>query len=33
VPTGSVEWLFEHFGLTSAGIAVTARKALGRKRA
>lgn len=32
VPTGSVEWLFEHFGLTAAGIARTARKAIGRKR-
>ena len=32
VPTGSVEWLFEHFGLTAAGIARTARKALSRKR-
>lgn len=32
VPTGSVEWLFDHFGLTSAGIARTARKAIGRKR-
>ncbi len=33
VPTGSVEWLFDHFGLTPAGIAKTARKAIGRKRA
>lgn len=32
VPTGSVEWLFDHFGLTVAGIAKTARKAIGRKR-
>lgn len=32
VPTGSVEWLFDHFGLTAEGIARTARKALGRKR-
>ncbi|KQO83822.1 transketolase C-terminal domain-containing protein [Rhizobium sp. Leaf262] len=32
VPTGSVEWLFDHFGLTAAGIAKTARKAIGRKR-
>jgi transketolase len=33
VPTGSIEWLFDHFGLTAAGIAKTARKAIGRKRA
>jgi transketolase len=33
VPTGSVDWLFEHFGLTAPGIAKTARKALDRKRA
>ncbi|GHD23275.1 transketolase family protein [Tianweitania populi] len=33
VPTGSVEWLFDHFGLTAEGIARTARKAIGRKRA
>jgi transketolase len=33
VPTGSVEWLFDHFDLTAAGIAKTARKAIGRKRA
>jgi transketolase len=32
VPTGSVEWLFDHFGLTPSGIARTARKAIGRKR-
>jgi transketolase len=32
VPTGSVEWLFDHFGLTPDGIARTARKAIGRKR-
>jgi transketolase len=32
VPTGSVEWLFNHFGLTPAGIARSARKAIGRKR-
>jgi transketolase len=32
VPTGSVEWLFDHFGLTPTGIARTARKAIGRKR-
>lgn len=33
VPTGSVEWLFDHFGLTAAGIARSARKVMGRKRA
>lgn len=33
VPTGSAEWLFDHFGLTAAGIARSARKAIGRKRA
>lgn len=32
VPTGSVEWLFERFGLTPAGIAAAARRALARKR-
>ncbi|MGE7368913.1 transketolase family protein [Neorhizobium sp. NPDC001467] len=32
VPTGSVEWLFNHFGLTPSGIARSARKAIGRKR-
>lgn len=32
VPTGSVEWLFEHFGLTGPGIAAAAERALGRKR-
>jgi transketolase len=32
VPTGSVEWLFNHFGLTPAGIARSARNAIGRKR-
>lgn len=31
-PTGSVEWLFEHYGLTPAGIAHAAREALGAKR-
>lgn len=31
VPTGSVDFLFEHFGLTAAGIAAAARKALSRK--
>lgn len=33
LPTGSVEWLFERFGLTPAGIAQAAREALTRKRA
>ena len=33
VPTGSVDWLFDHYGLTAEGIAQTARKAIGRKRA
>lgn len=32
VPTGSVEHLFERFGLTPTGIAAAARKAIGRKR-
>ncbi|MBP1884112.1 transketolase family protein [Sinorhizobium mexicanum] len=32
VPTGSVKWLFEQFGLTVPGIAKAARKAIGRKR-
>ena len=31
VPTGSVEWLFERFGLTAAGIETAARKVLQRK--
>lgn len=31
VPTGSVDWLFDHFGLTAEGIAARARKALSRK--
>lgn len=31
VPTGSVEWLFDHFGLTATGIAAAARRALARK--
>jgi transketolase len=30
-PTGSVEWLFEHYGLTAAGIASAAREAIGAK--
>ena len=32
VPTGSVEWLFDHFGLTPTGIAAAARRAVARKR-
>lgn len=32
LPTGSVEWLFERFGLTADGIAAAARTALKRKR-
>lgn len=32
VPTGSVEWLFERFGLTADGIVAAARTALRRKR-
>lgn len=32
VPTGSVEWLFDHFGLSPAGIAAAARKAMARAR-
>jgi transketolase len=32
LPTGSVEWLFERFGLSAAGIAAAARKAVARKR-
>lgn len=31
VPTGSVKFLFEHFGLTAEGIAAAARKAIARK--
>ncbi|MCR8726133.1 transketolase family protein [Frigidibacter sp. ROC022] len=31
VPTGSVEWLFDHFGLSASGIAAAARRALSRK--
>lgn len=30
-PTGSVEWLFEHYGLTATGIAAAAREVLGAK--
>ncbi|MCB2176909.1 MAG: transketolase family protein [Actinomycetales bacterium] len=29
-PTGSVQWLLEHFGITAAGIAAAARDLLGR---
>ncbi len=32
VPTGSVDWLFDHFGLTPQGIAAAAHRALARKR-
>jgi transketolase len=31
VPTGSANWLFEHFGLTAEGIAAGVRKAIARK--
>ena len=31
-PTGSVEWLFDHFGLSVEGIAAATRKAVNRKR-
>ncbi len=31
VPTGSAEWLFEHFGLTEAGIADAVRQTIARK--
>ena len=31
LPTGSAEWLMEHFGLTSAGIAEAARQTIARK--
>lgn len=33
LPTGSAEWLLEHFGLNAAGIAQAAQDLLGRKRA
>ena len=33
VPTGSVDWLFEQFGLTGPGIAQAAGRAIARKRA
>ena len=32
VPTGSAEWLFDHFGLNAAGIADAVRQTLARKR-
>lgn len=32
VPTGSADWLFEHFGLTPAGIADAVRQTVARKR-
>jgi len=32
VPTGSAEWLMEHFGLTAAGIAEAVRQTIARKR-
>lgn len=32
VPTGSVDWLFEHFGLTAGGIADAVRQTVARKR-
>jgi len=32
LPTGSAEWLLEHFGLTAAGIAASARTLLTRRR-
>jgi transketolase len=32
LPTGSVEWLLEHFGLTAPGIADAARDLLARKQ-
>ena len=32
VPTGSAEWLMEHFGLTETGIAEGARQTIARKR-
>jgi transketolase len=31
LPTGSVEWLFEEYGLTPEGILAAARRALARK--
>ena len=32
LPTGSAEWLMEHFGLTAAGIADGVRQTISRKR-
>ena len=32
VPTGSAEWLMEHFGLTEAGIIAAVRQTIARKR-
>jgi transketolase len=32
LPTGSAEWLLEHFGLTAAGIAASARTLLAQRR-
>jgi transketolase len=32
LPTGSVDWLFEQFGLTGPGIVAAARRAIARKR-
>jgi transketolase len=32
LPTGSTEWLLEHFGLTAVGIATAARQVLDKKR-
>lgn len=32
VPTGSAEWLMEHFGLTETGIAEAVRQAIARKK-
>ena len=32
LPTGSAEWLMEHFGLTADGIAAAVRQTHGRAR-
>ena len=32
LPTGSAEWLLEHFGLTADGIAGAAQQLVSRKR-
>ena len=32
VPTGSADWLFDHFGLTEAGIADAVRQTIARKK-